>query len=800
MGGTPYYQITSCCDQTVSSGVFTIPGGGTVTNGVYVFNGITFQEGSTGMYFYSGFCYTIQYLGTGFGTYPSAFNQVDLSAATGNTCESSDCAACGIAIPPSYSIYNCCDAATIVNLNINITPCSALDGTWIYEGDGFSTDGGFVFIPGDCYNFSRIEEGLYENGPDCTEFTISDNSCAEAQADGDCPACDLGLQYLAFRSCCGPTTLLFKGIDASSYYGIREYLGALVDGLENICYSIVIGNVGDITVPDLAAYNALPTPPAYIETVTFSTISIFSTACEDFISSCPSCFPLPCYTLYNCDGESFNTTVDLFAYTNTWITITEFDGDITGPWLVVETIGECIDAIDTIAFEDTTTPCQSKCYQATGEGEITYVNDTYNLVTEYSPLKFCSYIYPTVSPGIIVTTEGNCVDVGNGMECPSLCFKLINCETGEIIYSNTQSLLQYVLTTDVVTLNGYDGCWTITVTEDNCDCSVPVTVLTSFDTCQECLPVVAYQFTNCENPALVLYSSDDYSGVVGLSVLLDCGNTCWTVTQIDFVPPVESPITILTTYTNCTDCLRRYYLLEDCQGIEADVYTFTDLSAYVGGVIKLKDCDTCWEVSLIEFLPDNFTADIVSFESSYVDCAACLISAPCVCSTIRNDSTIARAFQYIDCNGETITLPSLLPGQTSDKVCLISWNDVAEANGYIEYFGDCTSINDVFECPAPVYPVRAVRPGYNTPSCSAEKWDKITCKSSEILYKSVLKGRYGISNCCDEPTDKWLIKKELIDLAALVDPDYICTVTSCGCPPSTCGCDCGSAPKTCNSN
>jgi len=64
----------------------------------------------------------------------------------------------------------------------------------------------------------------------------------------------------------------------------------------------------------------------------------------------------------------------------------------------------------------------------------------------------------------------------------------------------------------------------------------------------------------------------------------------------------------------------------------------------------------------------------------------------------------------------------------------------------------------------------------------------------------VLKARYGISNCCDAPDDKWLIKKELIDLAALVDPNYTCTVSTCGCTTDTCGCGCSSTPKTCNSN
>lgn len=796
MAGIPYYSITSCCDQSTTQGFFTIPGSTVVvTDGVYTFTGITFLEGSTGMWFYSGFCYTIQYAGTTLGSYPPAFNFADISTAAGDTCSSSDCVECSVLpIPPAYSIYNCCDAAVIVNLNINITLCSVVNGTWVYNGTGFSTDGGFVFTPGDCYNFSRIPEGVYENGPDCTEFTISSKSCAEAQVDADCPACDLGLQYVAFRSCCGPTTILFKGIDASSYYGIREYLGPLVDGLENICYSIVIGNVGDGAVPDLAAYNALPTPPAYIETVTFSTISAFSTICVDFVSSCPSCLPLPCYTLYNCAGESFNTTVDLSAYTNTWITIANYLGVNSGPWIVTETIGECKDAIDTITFVNTTTPCQSKCYEAIGEGEITYINETYNLVTEYSPLKFCSYIYPTVSPGIIVTVGGNCIND----KCPELCYTLQNCQTGETIYSSTQSLETYLLTTSVVTLNGYEGCWIILNNTGDCACSVPLTVLTSFETCQECLPTVAYQFTNCENPALVLYSSEDYSGVVGLSVLLDCGNTCWTVTQIDFVPPVQSPITILTTYNNCTDCLRRYYKLDDCLGILPDVYTYTNLSAYVGEVIKLKDCDTCWQVTSIEFLPDNFTADIVSFEANFEECLLCLISSPCVCSKIRNDDTIAHAFEYVNCLGVKTILPTLQPGETSDKVCLIAWDDVAQANGYIEYFGDCTASNDTFVCPPPVYHVRSVKPGYNTPACSAEKYEKITCKSSQALYRNVLKLRYGISNCCPEEEDYWLVKKELIDLAALYNPNYPCSPNGCGCdcPPADCTC---SGPKTCNS-
>ena len=65
------------------------------------------------------------------------------------------------------------------------------------------------------------------------------------------------------------------------------------------------------------------------------------------------------------------------------------------------------------------------------------------------------------------------------------------------------------------------------------------------------------------------------------------------------------------------------------------------------------------------------------------------------------------------------------------------------------------------------------------------------------MYKKVLEQRYGISNCCPEDDSKWLIKKELIDLAGLVDPNYICTtVQSCCNEAPNCGC---TPLKTCNS-
>ena len=116
---------------------------------------------------------------------------------------------------------------------------------------------------------------------------------------------------------------------------------------------------------------------------------------------------------------------------------------------------------------------------------------------------------------------------------------------------------------------------------------------------------------------------------------------------------------------------------------------------------------------------------------------------------------------------------------------------------YIQNFGSCID----GACPVEIIPKRKVKPGYSTPSCDIEKYEKITCRSSEILYKQVMRLRYGLTNCCPEDDEKWLIKKELIDLDALRDPDYICkpTTSCCNQPITSCGCDCNSTLKTCNS-
>lgn len=803
----PYYLITSCCSQTVMSGLFRIPGLGTVPNGVYQYTGPTFTESVTGIVFNSNFCYTVIFQGTVSTSYPSAFNSNELTLTASNDCDDPICAPCGSKFP-AYSIFNCCDTANVISLNIDTDACTPTDGVWVYNGPGYIEPiSGFIFSPGECYNFTELPDGTFEQGPDCTDFNITIyDTCQAAQADGECPACDLALEFLIFTSCCDDTEILFKGpFPTSTYYGVKEYLGLPINGLENVCYSIETGVVGDIQVPNLAAYNLLPDPPVYVEGLTFSNLSALNTNCTLFIDECPSCIK-QCYTLYDCDGNHFNTEIDLSTYVNTFITIIQL-GVSSGPWYVLENnSGNCGNAVTGFTVSPTApTPCDCICYTVVALAKnCVYIDcdgklqNTGPLLTGV-PIEFCSIVYPFIQGSFgdppYIVGPGVC-----GTSACNPCYQLQDCD-GILpdIYTTKPSLGIYAILGQFVILLEYPGvCWEVVDTVE-CDCSIDVTVIQSFASCATCLSAPKYKLTNCDDSTTIVYTSTDLSAYVGQVIIrLDCPG-CWYVEEIQNIPS-DVVVTVDASYINCIECARDYYLLTDCSGYKDPIITYTDLSQSVGDVIKIKYCpETCWSVATT-LLATN--AGIVIPEIEYQDCEECLLTFPCVCTTVRNDSTTTKEYRYYDCE-LVVQNFSLIAGETSERFCMRVWSEYYPETDYIETFGNCSeTITNIWECPAIIYPRRSITPGYNTPACTIQKYEKISCRSAEVYYKQVLYGRYGISNCCPDDTDKWLIKKELIDLDALRDPDYECTVVNSCCPntPSCGHSSCGCTPLIpCNS-
>ena len=798
VSGTPYYTITPCCPELGTTTLFFNIPDGIVPDGIYEYtgpsdevNGITFEE---------GYCYTINYQAAAITTYPFAPSSTLFDLIDGDCDINDSCTACGSKAPFAYEVYACCDSNVTVTINLD----TALTSTFgVYKYTGLTSPlliGSVEFITGQCYQINYVGDTLENIELLSSEFQFNGPSCGDAES---CPECPTTQQYLKFDACCGDAPLYFQIPSGGFNEGLYNYVGTPTLGIKNTCYIITINDVGVAPIDDID-YSLLPEAPIFIEDVTYNTISLSNLDCEYYANTnaCPTCIK-PCYTLYNCDGEFRNTTVDLSAYAGTLQPISIYNsyGPIDGTWYVFLNTGKCNNAVNDIQVNDISPePCVCRCFIVVTDSGVKgrYLDCDGNIQKIIVNTSFCSLVYPIVDSAVgpYEIVEGDaCIDD----VCPIKCYELTECTTKEIITSQSQSLAQYFISGAVIELVGHPGCWQVTSdAAEDCSCPVDVTVTIVHEDCPTCIGIIAYKLTNCQNDD-IKYTYDDLSEYivngVGLTLRTDCG--CYEVEQIDFQPTSTSPIVIISSFEGCPECLTQYYELTDCNGLEDPIYTYTDLSSNLGLTIVIKGCDTCWEVTETD-TPVNPGA--VTVMLSFLDCPSCTPPLPCLCNRITNYSAESKEYEYIDCNDESVLI-TLAAGQTSGKICLKRWVIDYPDTDNLEVFGECqtTETIGIYVCPE-TRPKRKIKPGYSVPTCDTDKWEKITCRSSEILYKEVMRLRYGMSNCCPEDDEKWLIKKELIDLAALVDSNYICKpVQTCGCAPSSCGCGCSSTLKTCSS-
>ena len=853
--------------------------------------------------------------------------------------------------------------ANLDNLGFDVD----INGTFIYNGPTQGPTPLFPtqLINGACYTITRNQtDTLLTEVIDFALFSAVEG--CEDLSCGDCPTLP-GIHYLKFEPCCGGDPIYtraetFGGVistdpdgqvegssqrssyavsggtsanpstpdfSVSDYLGVHQYLAtatatsAIAGLVPGQCYTITLGSVGDGEI-SITEYLDLPYAP-YQNQISEEIID-----CET--APCPECNPT-IYALTNCEGITINTETDLSAVLDTHVELEGIDGcwyvQEYDPFIITDGVDGTIDSsvssrrvatsnrLPSISTQPVTVvgpcaeDCPCLCYEVIDyDGAYTYIDCEGNTIYLMSSGadKFCAQARPHLigKEGQDYTLiEGDaCVDG----ECVDKCFLLTNCDPtaypdqDATITSTLQSLSQYVATNEAVALSGYSGCWTVEETEV-CDCPVDVTVTIEYTDCQECLGITAYKLFNCEKINEVIYTTQDLSAYVGQVIKDDCA--CWVVEEIDYQPPSETTIVDPVVFEDCTTCLAIYYTLTDCDNSESVIVTLTNLSAYVGQVVKIEGCDPCYEVALYE---DNVAPDPweeVTVTEASATCFDCKQLVP-RCSTVFNNSTEDRTFTFINANGDSEETEIVKSGHFSLRHCVQYWD---EPDSFIyNYHGDCTVFeydgtpapNDcncidilinnqitytalflgqiydgakvyeftidgipyflwscgtlfgcwditpevgnganrvgqiksgIVECPVapegawtpgvlpggvivnsinttegdcPTVTIkeghckqyfpnkRKVKPGYNTPICSADKYDKITCNFADIAYKKVLELRYGISNCCPEEDEKWLIKKELIELQALTDPDYTCDQIADCCGNSTSHCSCNS--------
>jgi hypothetical protein len=212
-------------------------------------------------------------------------------------------------------------------------------------------------------------------------------------------------------------------------------------------------------------------------------------------------------------------------------------------------------------------------------------------------------------------------------------------------------------------------------------------------------------------------------------IILESGQTsdriCLLQWSVVNTPPIDCDCVVLNVLGQGEDINGLFYIASyDVNG--NPVYT-SDLGIFRDWEINFNIETQCWDLSI----------DL----TSEVPIASLCDSPDCPIGVFVND--LISSYTY------TTTLCSI-PTVPSDFV----YTD------HIQYFGNCQH----GVCPPPVFKNnRTVRPGYNTPICTPAKYDEITCNFADIMYKIVLEKRYGITNCCPDEDDRWLIQKELID-------------------------------------
>jgi len=833
MASIPYYEIKDCCSGQTA--IINITGG-TPADGIYMWTlpNASFLYGPTGQITFTleqDRCYIIKFRGTQGSTYPPVDNAglsvqslgvfVDCLSAPACECNSSNyylkaepcCGGAAIFFKgqgfPNYP--------SIPQFSINLYP-----GVWKFTN---------YFIPGQpplppglgdqltlnqCYRFtantvdapdseiSLAEWQLLDYPPFTSQMTFIDkdfcqNDPGAPPPDPDvlCDECD-SICYI-LTDCDG--TIIETTLDFSTYVGqyvlLNGYTGTflvelneglcanpdltlVVAGISEepcpcICYEVT-GVSGSINYIDCDGNGQVTYPPAKFCAKAPPTIKelpgqsyTLTTGTDCIDGECSD----KCFVLINCDPDEYasqspmitSTTQSLSQYVNLdeVVVLSGYDGC----WTVEEATCQCIlIEINGDVYEAKAT----SIYNGQKVYSFTFANLTY-------------YIWATAFPGGWAITA----TIGSGTELGSIASGIVGCPTAA----------------DEIWIKGVgpDGepieSITTTLCEDQCDCAVDVTVIQNYASCSDCIGTIAYKLTNCEKINEIVYSTQDLSAYVGKVIKDDC--ECWTVEQINYQPPSTTIINNIIAYTDCTSCLTTYYQLDNCDetGSPLQIITGTDLSAYIDKTVTINGCEGCYTVSLYTEDSEPAASQNVTVAESFADCITCGNIVP-RCSTVFNSDVRDQTFSYIDVNGITQVTDVVRSGETSLRYCVQRWLD-PEQLGIFNYYGDCT----VFEqergsdeksafCVQYFPNDRKVKPGYNTPICSAEKYDKITCKFAEAAYKQALELRYGIANCCPEEDEKWLIKKELIELQALTDPNYKCNLSLDSCGNSTDDCSCNS--------
>lgn len=263
-------------------------------------------------------------------------------------------------------------------------------------------------------------------------------------------------------------------------------------------------------------------------------------------------------------------------------------------------------------------------------------------------------------------------------------------------------------------------------------------------------------------------------------------NSGTTVATSEVVPGAKS-IEAVWTYYQSPAC----YVLTNCCDNQCSFTVSNDLSGYVGQSIYLPnlpdiDClnnligyKNCFTVTLSQDCTEVIEIDITDLTFS-LNCENCIPRHYILTNCVDDQDVIITSTDFTAYVGQVVNLTDC-----GDKCYIVSVG--INCNIYGPTLNTVTNSYATCELCAYIPPVprelkkRSVRPGYDTPTCTAVAYDNITCKFATAVYDEMVKARYGITICCEYDINYWDVQKQILDLQSIMDPNPSILDIPCTC-------------------
>jgi hypothetical protein len=535
-----------------------------------------------------------------------------------------------------------------------------------------------------------------------------------------------------------------------------------------------------------------------------------------------------------------NPVVEIVGRTGCWTVENLDDGEICDcpiDIIITTNYATCQECIGYTSYK--LTACIGNDVIYTLDDLSAYLNNTIKIHCGCYTIEKLNILPPNPQTVVVDHVFNTC------LECTRTYWKLTDCAgVADDIYTYTDISLYEG---SIIKIEGCDTCWEVSITEEPLTAST-VNVILDFETCEECNIDIPCQCSTISNldlvPKTYLYLDCDYNYI---EVTVPSGQTSDKVCAIKwiakgfcdcfivkltqtFTPGFPVSLTLIAIANGSE--LNGYPVYDLCEGPECGTVSFNGTNWVIYDVngdpfyllttqtsttcpfgnwvgydgqpipnttIESYECNTtcnCINLTIVDPIITNLNFTISYYDDNdnpvYLtqdELWRITFNPETECWELQNDlDTIVAEICNVTCPVGLWSSRLIGRTYTSTNCTVPPIQPELTSTDCIQIYGLC----QFGVCPHPeIKNNRTVRPGYNTPGCDPDRYDEITCHFADIMYKIVLEKRYGITNCCPEDDEKWLVLKELIDLQALKDPNYIC-------PDCPCTCNSGKSHSSCN--